>query len=148
MKKNYFFLMKTFVVLSLFFAVACSSDNGDDIPRVGQPYQGGIVAYIDETGKHGLIAAPEDQSPGIQWYNGSYIETGATAIAIGTGKSNTEKIIEEQSAGTYAAKLCDDLVLNGYSDWFLPSKDELNELYKNRAEIGGFSNTSIKTGLR
>jgi len=43
-----------------------------------------------------------------------------------------------QGAGSYAAKLCDDLVLNGYSDWFLPSKDELNLLYGQKAVVGGF----------
>jgi hypothetical protein len=44
--------------------------------------------------------------------------------------------------GSYAAKLCYDLVLNGYSDWYLPSKDVLNKLFINRAAIGGFANQS------
>jgi len=106
--------------------------------KIGNHYQGGIIFYIDETGKHGLIAAPQDQSTGIMWYNGSNIVTGADGIAIGTGRSNTTKIVQMQGEGSYAAKLCDDLVLNGYSDWFLPSKYELNILYQNRNLIGGF----------
>ena len=105
---------------------------------VGMPYQGGIIAYVDDSGEHGLIAAPYDQSEGIQWYNGSNINTGAIGTAMGAGKNNTEKIVQAQGAGNYAAKICDDLTIDGYSDWFLPSKDELHELYKNRDKIGGF----------
>jgi len=121
--------------------------------HVGMHYQGGIIAYIDETGMHGLIAAPEDMkgdglvlSTYASWYNGSIIATGATGTAIGTGKSNTDKIVAALGAvtapegGKYAARFCKNLVLNGYSDWYLPSKDELNELYKNKDKIGGFAN--------
>jgi hypothetical protein len=104
--------------------------------KIGQAYQGGIIAYLDATGEHGLIAAPADQSDGIRWHSGSHIEIGTTSTAIGAGKSNTEKIIQVQGVGSYAAQLCADLVLDGYDDWFLPSKDELNELYKNRNVIG------------
>jgi hypothetical protein len=39
-----------------------------------------------------------------------------------------------------AVRLCGDLVLGGYSDWYLPSRDELNQLYINRVAIGGFAN--------
>ena len=135
--------MQTLIVTGLFFAVSCNDDdNTPPLPAIGEPYQGGILAYVDETGKHGLIAAPTDLSVGTQivfaWWNGSYITTGATLTAIGTGQSNTTKIVQAQGNGSYAAKLCDDLVLNGYSDWFLPSKDELNVLYQNRNLIGGF----------
>jgi len=120
-------------------AIRFSKNDENFNGSVGDSYQGGIVAYIDETGKHGLIAASVDQSAGIQWYNGSSIMTGAFGTALGTGKSNTTRIVQAQGEGGYAAKLCDDLVLNGYSDWFLPSKDELNILYQNRNAIGGFS---------
>ena len=40
-----------------------------------------------------------------------------------------------------AARLCGDLVLGGYSDWYLPSKDELHKLYMNRVAVGGFSSS-------
>jgi len=121
---------------------------------IGDSYGGGKVAYIlqdngaaaDDPGydanvQHGLIAATVDQStgPGIVWWNGSYIPTGATGTALGTGNANTNTIVANQGAGSYAAQLCADLVLGGYSDWYLPSKDELNKLYLNQGTIGNFA---------
>jgi len=151
MKKICLFSMQTLMVLSLFFAVSCEVtaviDDGNEVPdgkfKIGQDYQGGVVAYVDATGEHGLIAAPHDLSIGMRWHNGEHLVTEATGTTIGTGKNNTAMIIQMQGNGAYAAKLCADLVIDEYDDWFLPSKDELNELYKNRAKIGGFSYTGI-----
>ena len=110
---------------------------------IGQSYQGGKIAYIDGTGLHGLIAATSEEStPAAPWINnGVNTITGATASAIGTGLANTNAIILSQgNTGTYAARICRDYRGGGYTDWFLPSYDELAQLYINRDAIGGFAN--------
>ena len=64
---------------------------------VGESYQGGIIFWVDPEGQHGLIAAKADQSSGIQWYNGTYFATNATADGIYAGAKNTEVIISTQT---------------------------------------------------
>jgi hypothetical protein len=104
---------------------------------------GGYIFYDKGSASDGwrfLEAAPTGQSDGIRWFNGKYIEDIKTGTAVGTGRANTEAIIKAQGEGSYAAMLCKKLSLNGYSDWFLPSMDELDLMYKNlkKAGLGGF----------
>jgi hypothetical protein len=54
----------------------------------------------------------------------------ATGSAIGKGPANTAAILLACQSTTNAAGVVDAYTKNGYSDWFLPSKDELNALCK------------------
>ena len=114
---------------------------------IGDTYQGGIIFYVDASGCHGLIAAPSDQSTGIQWYNGSNSVTNAVRDGIGAGEFNTERIIANQATGAYAAQICANYQGGNYGDWYLPSKYELDLMYRNigpgnalgLGNIGGFA---------
>ena len=116
-------------------------------PQVGDFHDGGVVFYVvpsptdlngDGSLDTGLVCALVDQSSAIKWSN-STSTTGASATAIGTGAANTSTIISSQESGTYAASICGNysITVDGiiYNDWFLPSKDELNLMYQNKATI-------------
>ena len=88
-------------------------------------------------GKYMVIAAPSDQASGQFGCYGILI--GGTSVAFGTGQANTTALVNGCSQSGIAARVCNDLVLNGYSDWYLPSEAELLKLYLNQNAIGGFS---------
>lgn len=127
-----------FAIITL-FSFGCSDDDNSATFIVGQTYGGGKIIYVDASGQHGIVTSESDQSPGVGWgCTGSEID-GASRTEIGTGKQNTIDILTECPQPNIAAKICDDLILNGYSDWYLPSLDELNLMFTQRDLIGGFT---------
>ena len=114
---------------------------------IGQAALGGTIAYILQSGdpgydsnlQQGLVATVADISTGAQWGCTGTAISGADGTAIGTGNQNTIDIMAGCATAGIAARLCGDLVEGGYSDWYLPSQNELNKLYLNRVAIGGFA---------
>jgi len=98
--------------------------------------QGAFTAYYLEAAivNQGTINTPQG---GLKWATSGFESTDitGTGTAIGTGKENTRLIlaIDENAP---AAKACDEYSNNGKTDWFLPSKDELNEMFNARNHLG------------
>ena len=115
-------------------ASQCSFSIGDTGPA------GGKVFYLtDATGKHGLEAAPAGNFTVWQWGCSGTTIDGADGTAVGTGSANTADIVAGCAEANTAAKIADAYTLNGYTDWYLPSKDELNLLYAHIYVFGGFA---------
>jgi len=117
-----------------------------DKHSIGESYGGGIVFYVYDGGKHGLIAATSDQSTGIRWFGGSKTNTRARADGVGAGLKNTAIIIANQGTvdgNSFAATVCNEysVTVDGvtYGDWYLPSKNELNLLYLQKSAVGVFA---------
>ena len=115
--------------------------------NIGQEHQGGIIFYLtDATKQHGLIVAKSGWSgttddPKAAWGCSGSTITGADGQNVGTGFQNTKDIVTAGCTG--AGKACSDLTLNGYSDWFLPSVEELKLIMN----FNGSVDLGLKTGV-
>jgi len=110
---------------------------------IGMVAEGGIVLYIDETGQHGLVAAMNDIG-NYEWGCYGYEINGSDGTIIGTGYQNTLDIIADCSETPIAANEAFLYESEGYNDWYLPSRYELQEMFNNvtpENNIGGFQNT-------
>ncbi len=114
------------------------------IYSLGDLAYGGIVFFVDETGYHGLVAAPEDLPNMYEWGCYSTNLAGAYNEEIGSGFQNTLDILADCSQSQIAASESFIYENQGYSDWYLPSKNELLEMYNTigpggeLTNIGGF----------
>ena len=105
---------------------------------------GGIIFWIDDSGKHGLVCTKEDQSAAERWDGGTNGNTRSLGDGAFAGEGNTFIIIATTAAfgddgNTYAARICNELqVTEGtstYGDWYLPSSYELHLMFQNKDAI-------------
>jgi len=87
--------------------------------NTGDNYGGGIIFYVDSTGQHGMIAAKSDLP--------------------GHSEGGDEGFFSWEDA----KMACQNLVKNGYSDWFLPDKEQLSQLYLKKKIVGGFVGSNL-----
>jgi hypothetical protein len=90
---------------------AVASGGGGGAHTIGESYGGGKVFWVTTDGLHGLIAETQDQSVSSNWYD-------------------AQNIISMNSFHSPLGKL--------YTDWRLPTRNELNLLYLEKTVVGGF----------
>jgi len=110
---------------------------------------GGIIFY--DRGRHidgwrWLEAASRDLAAPAEW--GAYRQNiVGTSTALGTGRRNTQLIVNhlrQNNESGRAAELAQNFIQNGFTDWFLPSREELNLMHINLRQrgLGNFSGGS------
>jgi len=148
MKKAIFGLVMIFICTILFAQqqpVAAYS-IGDTGPA------GGIIFYdkgVFADGWRYLEAAPESTEFRTEWGADGQNVAG-TDMSVGSGRRNTQLIVEHLNStgeSNGAAQICAAMDINGFTDWFLPSKDELNLMHINLGQkgLGGFKTVNDRT---
>jgi len=104
---------------------------------VGENFGGGIIFYMDTKQIHGMVVCENDL--GTFKFGCNQTPNPNNKTHLGAGQLNTEDFTKVCKDSLTAMNICQNLILNSYNDWFLPSKDELNLLYENKllAKMGG-----------
>ena len=138
MKKTLTLMLVALVAICLF--VGCKNEPTVQTYKVGNKGPaGGIIFYVNPNSESDgwtyLEAASEDLTGSYLWgtTNGDY----STEKEIGKGKSNMDKFKNNGGLSAFpAANACAEYSGGGYTDWFLPSQDELSEMFTNRVKLG------------
>lgn len=120
-----------------FYASVASEITAEDTARwnglskkarfaIGDLYEGGVIFYVDPEGEHGLIATLSDLETDFPWGTSGQV---SGAESFYDGATNTTAIVADQGVGN-AAYACDTLTAGGFDDWYLPSLDELQLLFR------------------
>ena len=116
---------------------------------IGEFKEGGVVFWVDPIDNSmGMVCSSYDIATSAGWgcwdiYNQTPELEGADGTAIGTGYQNTLDIVSGCSTSGIAADLCNNLTLNGYNDWALPSIDEIQAINTTKSAI---NSTSVSYG--
>ncbi len=146
--KTLIFKTAFFLLVAIFVIQISCKKNSSNSPKhtIGENFEGGTIIYLLQDGdlgydanvQHGLIVSKDDLGIGLWGCKGTGL-AGADSKSVGDGAKNTTEILAGCSTAGIAAKLCSDYsVTEGnvvYDDWYLPSANELDIIYTNKASI-------------
>ena len=136
-----FDMKKIFIVLFTLFV--CTGLFAQKTYKIGDTGPAGGIVFFDKgsvsDGWRYLEAAPAGTEFTAEWGEGG-MNVAGTGTGIGSGSRNTRLIVAAFKTSESAGRLCANLNVNGHKDWFLPSIDELDLMYKNLKQkgLGGF----------
>lgn len=119
---------------------------GTVLPTIGQAYGGGFFAGqigVGGVATHNLVIGPVSsaQNSSIQYKNAQTAVSGADSVI--DGPQNTADMVATGSESVYpAAHFCNDLVIGGFSDWYMPATNELLVCYFNLKPTTTLNNTN------
>ena len=125
-----------------------ASLGGKEVPTViGQSFGGGYYAGQISTAGNGtadyyLVVAPvsSGENSSKQWKTSNTTTAGTTSVIDGpTNSANMN------NASHPAAEFCEGLTIGGFSDWYMPAKNELEVCYYNLKPTTTLNNTSSGT---
>ena len=145
---RYFLTTIAIIAITAMVFTACTKNNETKTYKIGDTGPAGGIVFYDKGNTDGgwryLEAAPASSEFSAEW--GLAYFSLKTDPEIGTGRRNTALIVAalnkiRETAGR-AARLVDDMNINGFDDWFLPSWNELDLMYLNlhKQGLGGFKN--------
>jgi len=108
---------------------------GEPFPTIiGQAYGGGYYAGqigVSSVATHYLVVGPlSTANASKKWKDVNTATPGADSVI--DGPQNTADMVADGNATVYpAAHFCNDLVIGGFSDWYMPAINELDVCYVN-----------------
>ena len=116
---------------------------------IGGALGGGFFAGqigVSGVATHNLVVGPKSsaQNASITWKNAN---TGpAVGNSVIDGPQNTADIVADGNSTVYpAAHFCNNLVIGGFSDWYMPAQNELEVCYYNLKPTTTSNDTSSGT---
>jgi hypothetical protein len=134
---------------SLYYHDGNNWSQVNDRYQIGDFAMGGIVYYVDETGKHGLVCYPSDVESAVRWADNIDNVTYAKGDGIYAGQMNTVIAIaalgskgDPSAVQSCASATASTPFTTDYGDWYLPSKEELLLMYNYKDAINATINST------